>query len=487
MGMHTVLTLRAPLAVQFEPTYKCNNHCVFCYNVWKGSNRPRTDAQYNHLDLAEVCAVLDHLKSAGVFQVSLTGGEPTLRKDLPDIVAHGCSVGLSMSMVSNGVLITSELADSLAQAGLRRTQVSMHGPNPELHDSLTRVPGSFSGLLRGASALTNAGISTSVNMTVCKRNVSRIAGTARVAADIGANSFSITRFIPSGEGRDTEDSLSLDVNDLERILDQLDTVEEEFKLRTTLLTPFPLCSLRNPARAAYRMARCDGGLSWCVITPEDRVRYCTNLDCDAGDLMTRGLHEIWQNAPIFRRARALELLPAACRDCAAYPLCGGGCRACGANAAGCVDGADPCSNISRSNTMGEQMPALMAEVARRLMPTQVTALADLSLSLEYAPYVLRGTVFREEDFGYIMTVTARSYSVLNDQGKAILSRCDGRTSLGQIIDDLVAEYPEEKDKVQHTVQAFFRQLSLRKLIGWRRPDSVSNERNPEGTCVRPGP
>ena len=126
---------RRSLTCLWELTYRCNARCAICAYWWHPSE------PQDEMTLAEVQEGLDRVFRHGCRFVNFTGGEPTLRRDLEDIVGHASRLGMWTSIVSNGATLTRERVRSLKQAGLDTLMVSMDSTDAATHDRLRGVPG----------------------------------------------------------------------------------------------------------------------------------------------------------------------------------------------------------------------------------------------------------------------------------------------------------------------------------------------------------
>ena len=120
----------------WELTYRCNAHCSMC-SYWKTPSDPEDE-----LGTADVKIGLDKVAEHGCRLVNFTGGEPTLRTDLEDIVAHASSLGMWTSAVTNGSLLTRDRLARLKGAGLDSLFVSLDSIDPHVHDRQRGLPGS---------------------------------------------------------------------------------------------------------------------------------------------------------------------------------------------------------------------------------------------------------------------------------------------------------------------------------------------------------
>src|SRR6201990_2275141 len=117
----TAETFGIPLAVLAELTHRCPLQCPYC------SNPLELDRAGSELSTEEWKKVLTELAEIGVLQVHFSGGEPTARKDLVELVQHASDVGLYTNLITSAVLLTRERITALADAGLCHVQISFQG------------------------------------------------------------------------------------------------------------------------------------------------------------------------------------------------------------------------------------------------------------------------------------------------------------------------------------------------------------------------
>ena len=143
--------------------YTCNNNCWFCSEM---ANRGRQDKT-----TYEIKRQLDASRKEGVERITFTGGEPTVRKDILELVSYAKSAGFEeIFVITNGrMLFYKEFAKRLAKAGLTHILFSLHAPRADIHDFLTRSPGSFEQTLKGIKNMVEVGGVKVENNTVITR------------------------------------------------------------------------------------------------------------------------------------------------------------------------------------------------------------------------------------------------------------------------------------------------------------------------------
>lgn len=170
---------------KLKVTARCNLRCAFC-PCWR---RQPTE----ELNTAELVRVIDDLADLDCRKIHLSGGEPTLRADLPALIAYATQRGIKTVLTSNGTALTAELAQALLAAGLNSIAISLDGPTPELHDPLRGVKGAFKRavhglkLLRQAKKQTKAKTKIRLNTVLTRHNYHAYPDLLALAGELGVN------------------------------------------------------------------------------------------------------------------------------------------------------------------------------------------------------------------------------------------------------------------------------------------------------------
>jgi radical SAM protein with 4Fe4S-binding SPASM domain len=356
-----------PILSEVALTYRCNLACRFCYAgphrdracaaAGRGCPPPATGqgpgvasgegasggngngaaaaaasgglavagAPSREMSTAEVERVLRIIRQeAQVPSVSFTGGEPTLRDDLPHLVRVAADLGLRVNLISNGVALTTERVARLAAAGLDSAQISLEGPDAETHERLTGVPGLFAATTAAVQALVAAGVPVHTNTTLTGLNVEAAVRMPALVKRLGLDRFSMNMVIPAAWMREAEPALLLTYREIgARVLAVRDAARAA-GVRFMWYSPTPYC-LFNPI--AHNLgnkgcAACDGLLS---VDPAGRVIPCSSYFEPQGSLLEMPFQAIWQ-APSAVRLREKRAAPARCREgCPTFDLCEGAC------------------------------------------------------------------------------------------------------------------------------------------------------------------
>jgi radical SAM protein with 4Fe4S-binding SPASM domain len=290
-----------PLMVKIKLLWQCNLDCPMC-DYWRHGSTPP-------LDFDLVARTLDELASLGCRKVHFSGGEPTLRADLPDIVAHARRLKLRVTLTTNGTLLGKELARQLVKAGLNSVCVSIDSPKRSVHDQMRGVRGTFKQTVAGVRALRRAAkeravsLPIRINTVVCRHNYDTLGELPELVHSLGGKSILLMPVDdPSGALLLNKRRL-LDYN--RRIAPVLAERAMALGLMRTAREAFPfgitcqdLAASRDGhyARGLFAGQPCYAPWTHTLIAADSHVAPC----CSAprvvlGDLTQQSFAEIWQS------------------------------------------------------------------------------------------------------------------------------------------------------------------------------------------------
>ncbi len=311
----------APYKADLALTYGCNNACRHCYNQHQRAGMPslETDDWYR---------VLRKLAEVGVPHVIFTGGEPTLRGDLPRLIRFAERLGLLTGINTNGRRLSRRpFAESLAKAGLSHVQVTLQSHRAEVHNALSGAD-SFAETVRGIENSLAAGLHTITNTTLTRRNAGHAEEIVELVHRLGLGTFAMNGMIYSGGGRTSSEAIAAE--DLGAVLVGVRDRAAELGLRFLWYTPTDYCRF-SPVELELGPRRCNAAEYSICVEPNGDVLPCQSYYTPAGNLLRDPWEKIFHGA-LFRsfRDRVDEPrrsgLPEPCWDCPDLSLCGGGCR-----------------------------------------------------------------------------------------------------------------------------------------------------------------
>ena len=354
-GGHPVARVHSRPIVVWNITRTCNLHCAHCYSSSKDQKYP------GELDTEQACGVLDDLAAFEIPVVLFSGGEPTLRSDLEELIRYGNSVGLRTLISTNGTLLTRERVASLAAVGLDRVGISVDGMEAT-HDKFRGKKGAFEATLAGVRNSLEAGMRVSMRVTITNKNVAELPELFDLAEAEGVPRLCVYHLAYAGRG---EKLLGFDLAHEER------REAVEFIFRRTLASkengsnlevltvdnhtdgPYLLMWSREhaPERVSEieRLLKRNGGNSAgkgiaCIdnvgnVHP-DQFWWNRTL----GNVKERPFSEIWQdsgNEFLANLRNRKPLLGEPCRSCQWLDVCNGNLRVRAESATGDPWGADP--------------------------------------------------------------------------------------------------------------------------------------------------
>lgn len=153
--------------VVWNVTRRCNLRCIHCYA--KAEDREFS----NELSTKEGKALIDDLVAFGCPVILFSGGEPLIRKDVPDLAEHAANRGMRVVISTNGTLINGQLAKTLKKVGVSYVGVSIDGME-DVHDKFRGIKGAFKAALSGIKYCQEAGIKTGLRFTISRMNAKEI-------------------------------------------------------------------------------------------------------------------------------------------------------------------------------------------------------------------------------------------------------------------------------------------------------------------------
>lgn len=268
--------------------WHCNQKCLHCYAAGQpmGESRELTTAEWKD--------VLARLRAANIPQVTFTGGEPTLRGDLVELV--DAAQWFVTRLNTNGRLLTPQLCRALAEASLDSVQVTLYAADAEAHNALVGAPG-FDETVRGIRNAVNAGLIVSVNTPLCSLNRD-YAATLRFAAALGVRYATCSGLIPSGGAEGAESRATrLSAEELTEILQSAVAAAHELSMELDFTSPGWLPEQTLRALGLHLIPSCGACLSNMAVAPDGTVIPCQSWlgGTALGNILTDDWDKIWQS------------------------------------------------------------------------------------------------------------------------------------------------------------------------------------------------
>lgn len=307
------------MIVSWNTTNACNMFCAHCYRESGGN------AFDGDLTTAEGRKMIDEIAAAGFKIMIFSGGEPLMRDDIEELIAHAASRGLRPVLGTNGSLLTPDKAAGLKKAGLMRAGISLDSLDTAAHDRLRGFPGAWGSAVAGMAACREAGLPFQIHTTVMKWNLAETEQLTDFAVEHGAAAHHIFFLIPVGRGLDIEDNM-LSAEEYEDVLIRIIEKQKEvpMELKPTCAPQFMRIAKSRGVEMRFSKG-CIAGISYCIVSPRGNVQPCAYFPESAGNVLETPFDEIWKNSGLFKTLRTCEY-KGGCGTCSYNDICGG-CRA----------------------------------------------------------------------------------------------------------------------------------------------------------------
>ncbi|WP_055567580.1 pyrroloquinoline quinone biosynthesis protein PqqE [Streptomyces atriruber] len=307
-----------PWALLAELTHGCPLRCAYC------SNPVELTARESELTCDEWGNVLRQAADLGVVQAHLSGGEPLLRRDLPEIVAAADGSGIHTQLVTSGVGLHGERLDRLVAAGLRSVQLSVQHPDPG-DAQLIAGARAFTAKERAARLIGRAGLPLGLNAVLHRANLDALDSLVELGLAWGADRVELANTQFYGWALRNRDALLPDRDQVARARDRVEVWRERLAGRMELVWVAPdyVDGTAKPCTGGW------GTLSL-TVAPDGTVLPCPAsadlLGPAAPNVRNHELAWIWRESDAFNRYRGEAWMGAPCRGCELRTVDFGGCR-----------------------------------------------------------------------------------------------------------------------------------------------------------------
>ena len=304
----------APYRMDLALTYQCNNDCPHCYNA-----RARTYPELSTKDWKEI---IDQLWQLNIPHLIFTGGEPTLRDDLVELIAYAEQKGQITGLNTNGRRLSDQdFLDKLVDAGLDHVQITIESHNPKVHNQMVNRQGAWQQSIAGLKNSLASSLYVMTNTTMLQNNRSSLDETLDFLGQLGVPTVGLNALIYAGKGKEV--GTGLREEELKPILElaQRKTLEQDQKL--IWYTPTLYCYF-NPLEMGLGIKGCTAALYNMCIEPDGGVIPCQSYYQQLGNLLQDPWKSIWEH-DLALHLRKRKYVPDGCQTCSLLEECGAGC------------------------------------------------------------------------------------------------------------------------------------------------------------------
>ena len=362
--------MRTPRRVDVEITSRCNLRCRYCYYF----DNPTVD--YRDLPTEEWLRFFGELGRCAVMNLTLAGGEPFIRKDLPTLLEGIVRNRMRFCILSNGMLIEDEISGFIGSTGrCDYVQVSLDGSNSNGHDAC-RGEGTFAGAIRGIRTLQRHGVPVAVRVTIHRSNIGDLNNIAcLLLEELQLPAFSVNAAGYLGSCRSNADDILLTTQERQVAMEALLRLSQKYPGRISAMAG-PLAEARQwrqmeDARAQTASPFPNGGRLTACGCPTNKIAVradgvivpCSMLaHLELGHINRDSLVDIWQRSADLNRLRQRQTIPLSelefCDECPYIPYCTGNCPGLAYSITGQVDHPSPDACLKRFLEAGGKLPLI---------------------------------------------------------------------------------------------------------------------------------
>jgi radical SAM protein with 4Fe4S-binding SPASM domain len=307
-GLNTkAIQLGIPFGVHLDVTWRCNERCVHCYL----DHDDKGEMTYDEIE-----DLLIQMAAAGVFLLTISGGEPMLRKDIFAIIRRARELTFNVKLKTNAIMIKEKEAALLRELGVDTVQVSVYSHRPEVHDAITKVPGSLERTIAALRFLVAQNLKVTIANVVMKQTRFDYPGVQALAAELGANFTLDPTITPHINGDRSLLRLNISREDLRGIMNDKSLTGEDDQF--TAVAP-------GVDEDALNGIPCSAGHSACYVSPYGDVYPCVQFPLPSGNVRQQKFIDIWKYSPQLEEVRSIRA-----RDLPVCSTCShvGGCTRC---------------------------------------------------------------------------------------------------------------------------------------------------------------
>ncbi len=328
MGILKFGSTREVPRLDFELMTGCDHGCGHCYNVWNASPEdPQGGYEKGQLPLAEFLDMMEKaVRQSGADHITITGGEPLLKKGALRIVEKACELVSSTQLITNGSHIDEEAVEVFATAGLWSVQLTLLSADPIKHNFLKGAQ-CFEDTVRAAVDLREGGVPVQVCFVAMRQNWMDFQEVFELSHLLGVKAISYNRMSPTGGAVHQIKRLLPEVEHVEANLETANRLGKKWNIQVGTAMPIPPCLIRLERYDWVQFGFCSTGSRSPNITidPKGNVRSCNLSSHLLGNIVEQDWPEIMKSIEKYQ-GDFKKSVPEICKGCAYEESCQGGCK-----------------------------------------------------------------------------------------------------------------------------------------------------------------
>jgi radical SAM protein with 4Fe4S-binding SPASM domain len=293
-----------PMSVQLDITYRCNERCVHCY---------LDHDDHGEMTTAEIKHLLDEMAEAGVFILTLSGGEIMMRRDFFEILEHARALMFCVKLKTNAVMIREREAARIRDLGVESVQISIYSHRPEVHDAITLLPGSLKRSIGAIRFLKSQGLKVIIANVLMTDTVQDYKGVRALADELGVECTLDPTITPMMDGNRSTLKLGIGQDDLQQV----------FRDQALVGDVDEFCAIPSkPGEDELMALPCTAGHTAAYVSPYGDVYPCVQFPLTCGNVRQQRFIDIWRDSEQLKEVRSIRLKDlSGCSQCAHGSTC----------------------------------------------------------------------------------------------------------------------------------------------------------------------
>jgi AdoMet-dependent heme synthase len=278
-----------PLSAHLDVTWRCNERCVHCYLDHEGKGEMTTE---------EIKDVIRQLAEEGTLFLNISGGEPLLRRDCFEILEYARSLRFNVKLKTNAVMIGPKEAQRLRKLGIEQVQISVYSDRPEVHDAVTKLPGSLRRTTDAIRHLKANNVKVSITNVLMKFNSRDALAVKQMAKELGVSFVIDPTITPMLNGDRSITKLGITFDELQTVMRTEEFVGDVAEFCA------PASNVGDDILDGYS---CSAGHTLAYISPFGDVFPCVQFPMPCGSVRKQSFREIWFRSPAFEQLRSVRV------------------------------------------------------------------------------------------------------------------------------------------------------------------------------------
>ena len=295
------------LNFQIELTDKCNERCVHCYIPH--------EYKKNELRKDDVLDIIDQCRDMNVLTISFSGGEPMLHPFCSDFIRYAKDYDINVTIFSNLTMLSDSILEALKYKHPSVVRVSLYSMNPDTHDSITLLSGSFEKTTKNIIKLVQNGITVIINCPILQQNKHEFDAVIQWGNEHGCKVVTDYMIMAKSDGNTENLNCRIDSSDMTAVLSKL--LDYNLKQNSSILKYEKAIKNLSDERV------CGVGITTLSLSATGKVFPCAGWsNCVCGDIKKETLKDIWNKSGKIKFLRSIRMKDfEKCNNCEDYDFC----------------------------------------------------------------------------------------------------------------------------------------------------------------------